>query len=385
MAEIILENLSKRYPGGDLAVHNLNLHVREGELLVLVGPSGCGKTTTLRLIAGLEEPTDGTIRIGQRVVNRDQPRDRNVAMVFQDYALYPHMTVYQNMAFPLKMRKVPRALIDDKVRQAALALGITDLLQRKPKALSGGQRQRAALGRAIVRDPQCFLLDEPLSNLDASMRLQLRTEIKSLHQRLKTTTMYVTHDQEEAMTLGDRIAVMSRGEIPQIATPLEIYRRPINRFVAGFFGTPTINFIDGTLRADPAGVIFSDGAAMRLVMPAGWTAMLQPYLDQPTVLGVRPEHLNLDDDAPPSAATDTLALTIELIEALGDQVNVIGRTASGASIIVRTKAREDLQPGRRVLLGICSDQIHLFEPGDHGRNLIAGALLEINRKEAAPR
>ena len=240
MAQLSLKNVGKRYPDGFVAVKDFNLEAADGEFVVLVGPSGCGKSTTLRLIAGLEEDFTGTITIGDRVVNDVHPKDRDIAMVFQNYALYPHMSVYKNMAFALKLRKVPKAEIDRRVREAARILNIETLLERKPGQLSGGQRQRVALGRAIVREPKAFLFDEPLSNLDAKLRVSTRAELKALHLRLRTTTIYVTHDQEEAMTLGDRIVVMAAGLIQQVAPPLTVYRKPVNRFVASFVGTPPI-------------------------------------------------------------------------------------------------------------------------------------------------
>ncbi|MGC4033316.1 MAG: sn-glycerol-3-phosphate ABC transporter ATP-binding protein UgpC [Tepidisphaeraceae bacterium] len=252
MAQVVLSKIAKVYPGGVRAVNSIDLNIKDQEFIVLVGPSGCGKSTTLRMIAGLEEISEGTLTIGERVVNDVPPKDRDIAMVFQNYALYPHMTVYANMAFGLKLRKFPKAEIDKRVREAAATLDITHLLERKPKALSGGQRQRVAVGRAIVREPAAFLFDEPLSNLDAKLRVTTRAEIKRLHQRLRTTTIYVTHDQEEAMTLGDRIIVMKDGLIQQSDSPLETYRNPMNRFVAGFIGMPPMNFFDGTIKKDGA-------------------------------------------------------------------------------------------------------------------------------------
>src|SRR6476619_7400849 len=259
MARVELEKVTKIYPGGVKAVNAIDLSIRDQEFIVLVGPSGCGKSTTLRMVAGLEEITDGTIRIGDRVVNNVPPKDRDVAMVFQNYALYPHMTVYKNMAFALKLRKVPRPQIQQRVLEAARTLDIEHLLERKPRELSGGQRQRVAVGRAIVREPAAFLFDEPLSNLDALLRVTTRAELKRLHQRLRTTTIYVTHDQEEAMTLGDRIVVMKDGLIQQEDTPLQTYNSPVNRFVAGFIGMPPMNFFDGQLKTIDGKMIFEEG------------------------------------------------------------------------------------------------------------------------------
>ncbi len=261
MAEIILNNVEKVYPSGFHAVKSLNLSAGDGEFLVLLGPSGCGKSTTLRMVAGLEDATDGKISIGGRVVNDVHPKDRDIAMVFQNYALYPHMTVRENMAFALKLRKTPKPEIERRVHAAADMLGLRPLLDRKPAALSGGQRQRVAVGRAIVREPKAFLFDEPLSNLDAKLRTTTRAEIKSLHQRLKTTTIYVTHDQEEAMTLADRIAIMSGGVLLQHGAPMELYRSPINRFVAGFLGTPPMNFLNGTIAAESGSLWFDEGSS----------------------------------------------------------------------------------------------------------------------------
>src|SRR5438477_9838396 len=269
MAQVHLEQVSKVYPGNVKAVDAVDLAIADREFVVLVGPSGCGKTTTLRMVAGLEEITAGTIRIGERIVNDVPPKDRDIAMVFQNYALYPHMTVYKNMAFGLKLRKMPKKQIHERVMDAAKILDIVHLLERKPKALSGGQRQRVAVGRAIVREPAAFLFDEPLSNLDAKLRVTTRAELKRLHQRLKTTTIYVTHDQEEAMTLGDRIVVMKDGLIQQADTPLKTYNHPNNRFVAGFIGMPPMNFFDGTLKMQDGQMIFEEGRLKDAKVVAG--------------------------------------------------------------------------------------------------------------------
>src|SRR3982750_2286736 len=259
MAQVLLDKVSKIYPGNVKAVNSIDLGIRDQEFIVLVGPSGCGKSTTLRMVAGLEEISDGTIRIGNRVVNDVPPKNRDIAMVFQNYALYPHMSVYKNMAFGLKLRGMPKAQIHQRVMEAARMLEIEHLLERKPKALSGGQRQRVAVGRAIVREPAAFLFDEPLSNLDAKLRVTTRAELKRLHQKLKTTTIYVTHDQEEAMTLGDRIVCMKDGRIQQSDTPLRTYQNPLNRFVAGFIGMPPMNFFDGAIKNADGEMIFEEG------------------------------------------------------------------------------------------------------------------------------
>src|SRR5947207_651100 len=284
MAQVVLEKISKIFPGGVKAVDDIDLGIKDQEFIVLVGPSGCGKSTTLRMVAGLEEITGGTIRIGDRVVNDVPPKDRDIAMVFQNYALYPHMTVYKNMAFGLKLRGMPKKQIEQRVMEAAKILDIQHLLDRKPKALSGGQRQRVAVGRAIVREPAAFLFDEPLSNLDARLRLTTRAELKALHQRLKTTTIYVTHDQEEAMTLGDRIVVMSRGVVQQVGPPLEVYRRPANRFVAGFIGSPPMNFLEG--RMEGGDFVEGRNGGVRMALP-GRSARAGADL----VLGFRPQTL----------------------------------------------------------------------------------------------
>src|SRR5215218_2796780 len=308
MARVELEKVSKIYPGGIRAVNAIDLQIKDQEFIVLVGPSGCGKSTTLRMVAGLEEISEGTIRIGERVVNDVPPKDRDIAMVFQNYALYPHMTVYKNMAFALKLRGTPKAETDQRVRQAARILDIEHLLDRKPRQLSGGQRQRVAVGRAIVREPAAFLFDEPLSNLDAKLRVTTRAELKRLHHRLKTTTIYVTHDQEEAMTLGDRIVVMKDGVIQQADTPLKTYNDPVNRFVAGFIGMPPMNFFEGELKSQDGQLIFEEGrldrgktpgeltlpgTGFRLPIPRHLTEPLGGSVGRHVVLGIRPEHLSV--------------------------------------------------------------------------------------------
>ena len=362
MAKVTLERVEKIYPGGFQAVQELDLEVADGEFLVLVGPSGCGKSTTLRMIAGLESVTGGTLEIGDVVVNEIAPKDRDIAMVFQSYALYPHMTVRENMAFGLTMRKRPASEIKERVQWAAEALGLTDLLERRPKALSGGQRQRVALGRAIVRDPKVFLLDEPLSNLDARLRLETRAELKRLHRKLGTTTIYVTHDQEEAMTLGDRVAVMNGGVLHQCASPLEVYQQPVDRFVAGFLGTPPMNFlaVDG---------INVKGAGFIAQLPRELVASSHGSGARPAVLGVRPESLQIHDghDHP-----DAIRGTVDLVEPLGGQIDVVITTASGEHLVARVPARE-LAAGDEVSLTIDPRGAHLFAAeGDAGRNLALG-------------
>lgn len=352
MANVTLNQVSKTYPGGVVAVKSLDLEIADGEFVVLVGPSGCGKTTTLRMVAGLEELTGGTISIGERVVNNVHPKDRDVAMVFQDYALYPHMSVRKNMSFALKLRKVPKDEIARRVHETADLLGIGELLDRKPGALSGGQRQRVAVGRAIVRNPQVSLFDEPLSNLDAKLRTQMRAELKSLHMRLGTTTIYVTHDQEEAMTLGQRLVVMAEGEVQQIGPPLDVYREPANRFVAGFVGSPAMNFIDG--RVEGSSFVAGDGVSIDV-----GTREREGEL----VLGIRPEHLR------PSTNGAGLPVEIEVTEPLGDRVDVYGTTVGGTKVIARVDAATTCEPGQTVTFAVDPAAAHVFESGAYGARI----------------
>jgi multiple sugar transport system ATP-binding protein len=386
-------------------VDNVSLDIADAEFVVLVGPSGCGKSTTLRMVAGLEEITGGTIAIGDRVVNNVAPKDRDIAMVFQNYALYPHMSVYKNMAFALKLRRVPRAEIDQRVREAARILDIEHLLDRKPKALSGGQRQRVAVGRAIVRDPACFLFDEPLSNLDAKLRVTTRAELKRLHNRLRTTTIYVTHDQEEAMTLGDRIVVMKDGVIQQADTPLETYQHPVNRFVGGFIGMPPMNFFHGMIREEPAGtgrLVFEEGAlknarrvggdedgegmpgeatdgpimyvgelalpgdGFRLPLPAGLASRAAGAVGRHVVLGIRPEHFDLDGSA---GGDGRLEAMLNVTEPLGSDMDVYLSTRHHPHVVARVSARAGLQTGQNALLTVDLDKAHVFEPEEAGANL----------------
>src|SRR6266540_1924667 len=297
MAQVVIRNLNKKFDGVH-AVNDVNLQIRDKEFIVLVGPSGCGKTTTLRMVAGLESITSGDVLIGEKVVNDLAPMDRDIAMVFQNYALYPHMSVYDNMTFGLKMRKFAKPDIAKRVQEAAEILGIQGLLARKPRQLSGGQRQRVALGRAIVRHPQVFLFDEPLSNLDAKLRVQMRVELKKLHLRLGTTAVYVTHDQVEAMTLGDRVVVMKDGWVQQVGEPLELYGRPVNRFVASFIGSPAMNFAEVSI-AEMNGALWADGAGLRIRIPSKKQQALQPYAGSRVTLGVRPEALRVAGGADP--------------------------------------------------------------------------------------
>src|SRR4051812_4391143 len=305
MAEVSCRKVVKMYDGGVQAVKGIDLDIADQEFVVLVGPSGCGKSTTLRMVAGLEEISEGEILIGDRVVNGVPPKDRDIAMVFQNYALYPHMNVYDNLAFGLKLRKYPKAEIKKRVSDAASILGIEALLERKPKALSGGQRQRVAVGRAIVRQPKVFLFDEPLSNLDAKMRVQMRAEITKLHQRLQATMIYVTHDQIEAMTMGDRIVVMNNGVVQQIDTPLALYNKPANLFVAGFLGSPPMNFINGRLKQDGDAIVFTEieQGTIELRLPAHQRSAAREFLDQPVMFGIRPEDIELAQFTSSSPAT----------------------------------------------------------------------------------
>lgn len=354
MARVILENVSKIYPGGVVGVRDANLIIEDQEFVVLVGPSGCGKSTTLRLIAGLEELTSGSIYIDGRCVNDVPPKDRDIAMVFQNYALYPHMTVYRNMAFGLILRGYPKAEIDRRVREAAEILGIEGLLDRKPKALSGGERQRVAVGRAIVRKPKAFLFDEPLSNLDAKMRVQMRAEISRLHLRLAATMIYVTHDQVEAMTMGDRIVVMKDGVIQQIATPMELYNRPANQFVAGFIGSPPMNFFQGSVEQRSDGLYFNEGSfALRLAPHQA--EVLSRRTSPKVVLGVRPEDVCEKTDAPQFRAL------VEIVEPMGAENHVYLKTRSH-SFIARMPPERSPRVNDMIGLAINVEKAHFFAP-----------------------
>jgi multiple sugar transport system ATP-binding protein len=356
MAQVLMKALNKKYDEVH-AVKDVNLHIRDKEFVVLVGPSGCGKSTTLRMVAGLEEITSGEIQIGDRVVNDLPPKDRDIAMVFQNYALYPHMTVYDNMAFGLKMRKFPKAEIEKRVRDAAEILGIQELLKRKPRQLSGGQRQRVAVGRAIVRHPQVFLFDEPLSNLDAKLRVQMRVELKKLHDRLETTAVYVTHDQVEAMTLGDRVVVMKDGWIQQVGEPLELYGRPANRFVAGFIGSPAMNFVEVVIN-DGAGSLMAETQGLRLAVPPAKLNALRPYKGQPVTLGVRPEdvHVAAAGDAP----QHVFDATVEVVEPLGSEI-LLDVRAGRTSIVARVEPGVRVKVHETVKLAVNADRLHFFD------------------------
>jgi multiple sugar transport system ATP-binding protein len=380
MSRIVLEAVSKQFPDGTTAVNSLDLDVSDGELLVLVGPSGCGKTTALRMVAGLEEVSSGTIYIDGRSVNDMEPRHRDVAMVFQSYALYPHLSVYQNMAFSLKYRNVPKTEVQRRVDEAARILELQPYLQRKPRQLSGGQRQRVAMGRAIVRQPRAFLMDEPLSNLDAKLRVQMRAEIAQLQRSLATTTIYVTHDQTEAMTLGSRVAVMQHGVLQQVAPPQELYLRPANLFVAGFIGSPPMNLIDAKLErsADGSGGPQVHFGGHRLGIPAQVTANrpgLERYLGGDIVFGVRPENLSDAALLPDADAASVIELPVRLREELGAEVHIhcgIGAVAhhaeagqdvsSLATVVARMGPQTALAEGQDARVHVDTAKLHFFDP-----------------------
>ncbi|MEJ1978246.1 MAG: sn-glycerol-3-phosphate ABC transporter ATP-binding protein UgpC [Acetobacteraceae bacterium] len=359
MAQVSVRKIVKTYEAYQ-AVHGIDLEIADKEFVVLVGPSGCGKSTTLRMIAGLEEVTSGEIHIGGTLVNDMPPRERDIAMVFQNYALYPHMSVYDNMAFGLKLRKYDRGEIKRRVDKAAALLDIVPLLGRKPKALSGGQRQRVAMGRAIVRNPKVFLFDEPLSNLDAKLRVQMRTEIKKVHQVVPTTTIYVTHDQVEAMTLADRVVVMNHGRIEQVGPPQELYHHPVSRFVASFIGSPGMNFLPGHVVAqgDGLAVRLADGTA--LPVPAARTARYAPYKGRAMVLGLRPEHIT---DQPDYGRTDFASLTAvaDVIEPMGMET-LVHFFIEGEPVTARCSPVTSARPGGTLALSVDMNQMHLMEP-----------------------
>ncbi|HEY8448819.1 MAG TPA: sn-glycerol-3-phosphate ABC transporter ATP-binding protein UgpC [Thermomicrobiales bacterium] len=362
MARVIFDGVTKRYAGGVEAVKNLTMEVHDREFLVLVGPSGCGKSTAMRMVAGLEEITEGRIIIGDRVVNDLPPKDRNVAMVFQSYALYPHMTVYDNLAYPLKLRKVPKQERDRRVREAARILDIEQFLDRKPKALSGGQRQRVALGRAIVRQADVFLMDEPLSNLDAKLRVQTRAELIKLHERVQTTTIYVTHDQVEAMTMGDRIAVMSLGVLQQLDTPQNLYDRPANKFVAGFIGSPAMNFLDVTIQ-QANGALYAVNSNFRVRVPDSKAPNLSKYIGQTVTLGVRPEHLIERSRINGQVPQDSIvSVTVDVIELLGNEIFVYLTTDNNMTLTARMDPDLRLQRGQRIEVATPLDKLHFFDP-----------------------
>jgi len=356
VAQVLIRSLNKMYDDVH-AVKDVNLEIRDKEFLVLVGPSGCGKTTTLRMIAGLESITSGEIVIGNRVVNALPPMDRDIAMVFQNYALYPHMSVYDNMAFGLKMRKFDRAEIAKRVQQAAEILGIQKLLARKPRQLSGGQRQRVALGRAIVRHPQVFLFDEPLSNLDAKLRVQMRVELKKLHNRLSTTAIYVTHDQVEAMTLGDRVVVMKDGVVQQAGEPLELCNAPVNRFVAGFIGSPAMNF--AAMRVTGAdGVLRAHNAGFGIDVPRELAPRLLPYAERDVTVGIRPEDLRLANGSDPAGLC--IDAVVEVVERLGSEI-LLDLQVGGQTMVAAVEPTVRTQRGDKIRLALRPDRLHFFD------------------------
>jgi len=364
MANVVIENLVKAYPDkngpGATVVHGINLEVKAREFMVLVGPSGCGKSTTLRMIAGLEEITSGQVSIDGRVVNELPPKDRDIAMVFQNYALYPHMSVYENMAFSLKLRKIPKAEIDARVREAANMLGLENYLDRRPKALSGGQRQRVAVGRAIVRKPKVFLFDEPLSNLDAKMRVSTRAEISKLHASLGATMIYVTHDQVEAMTMGDRICVMKDGRIMQVAEPMEIYNNPANLFVAGFIGSPPMNFLRGTIQRDGSQSIFVEdnptNPPIKITLNEKLAKKASSHVGLPVILGLRPEHVR-DAVGRPAMAS----LRIEVAEPMGAET-FLYLTSGAHAFVARVDPNRRFELNQSLSVSFDLEHAHLFDP-----------------------
>ena len=384
MGAINITNVGKIYPNGTRALEDVNIEINDGEFVVLVGPSGCGKTTLLRMVAGLEDITEGEISIADKVVNEVAPKDRDIAMVFQNYALYPHMSVYDNMAFSLKLRKLPKDEIDNKVREAAKTLEISELLDRKPKALSGGQRQRVAMGRAIVRNPQAFLMDEPLSNLDAKLRVQMRAELGQLHSQLNTTTLYVTHDQVEAMTMGDRVAVIRKGKLQQIDTPREIYLYPKNIFVAGFIGSPSMNFVYATTKTvkNRAEISFGDSKISSKNAPEN----LKKFEGKEIVLGIRPEAFEDSIFANSEEYTEKISINISLLEQLGsdtyihfykdikpvqtkaieeilaDEGEDISSLGTQTKFIARINPNSSVKEGESIDLSIDSKKLHYFDP-----------------------
>ena len=369
MAGLSLRHIYKKYPGGVTAVSDFCLEVEDKEFIIFVGPSGCGKSTTLRMIAGLEEITEGELYIGDRLVNDIAPKDRDIAMVFQNYALYPHMSVYENMAFGLKLRKVPKTEIKRRVEEAARILDISHLLERKPKALSGGQKQRVALGRAIVRNPQVFLLDEPLSNLDAKLRASMRTELTKLHKSVGTTFVYVTHDQVEAMTMATRIVVMKDGLIQQVDTPQNLYDLPVNKFVAGFIGTPQMNFIDAELTKEGDDLYLKVGnASLKLPKEKANNPALKEYIGQTVIMGIRPESISDDADAVAQSEGGVMDCTVEVTELMGAEIylylsfeGIEHAIEEGKNVIARVSARSLSRSGDNIKVAFDMSRVHIFD------------------------
>ena len=360
MAEVTLKNISKVYDGGNTAVKDVNVEIKDKEFVVLVGPSGCGKSTTLRMIAGLEEITNGELFIDGKKVNDVSPKDRDIAMVFQNYALYPHMTVFENMAFGLKLRKFPKEEIKTRVNDAAKILGLEDYLNRKPKALSGGQRQRVAVGRAIVRKPKVFLFDEPLSNLDAKLRVQMRTEISKLHHSLGATMIYVTHDQTEAMTMGDKIVVMKDGVVNQIDSPLNLYNFPTNKFVAGFIGSPSMNFISGTVAKENCLNFKSTGGNLVIKLPAEFNARLDKYINKTIWLGIRPEDIYDMASTSVRPSFSNHEFSLEVVEPMGNEIFLYFQV-DGNQFTARIPAREKPEPNTKRTLYFDTEKLHFFD------------------------
>ena len=363
MASVSLKHIYKIYTGGVTAVSDFTLDIEDKEFIVLVGPSGCGKSTTLRMVAGLEEISEGELFIGDKLVNDVAPKDRDIAMVFQNYALYPHMTVYDNMAFGLKLRKTPKAEIEKRVREAAKILDIEHLLNRKPKALSGGQRQRVALGRAIVREPKVFLMDEPLSNLDAKLRVQMRTEITKLHHKLQTTFIYVTHDQTEAMTMGTRIVVMKDGFIQQVDTPQNLYDYPVNRFVAGFIGSPAMNVFNVKLVKEADGVYATFGDN-KIKIPAGKLQKFNSdsYIGKEVMMGIRPENIHDEEVFLNNSPDSVINVNVEVVELMGSETYLYLKTSGkDENIIARVDPRSTARTGDRIRVAFDSNRLHFFD------------------------
>jgi multiple sugar transport system ATP-binding protein len=367
MARVLLDNVTKVFDGNVVAISNMILDIADQEFMVIVGPSGCGKTTTLRMIAGLDDITKGTITIGDTVVNNIPPKDRDVAMVFQNYALYPHMTAFQNMGFGLKLRKYSKAEIKKRVEDAAKMLGIETVLHRKPTNLSGGQRQRVALGRAIVRNPKAFLFDEPLSNLDVMLRVTTRAELKALCHKLRTTTIYVTHDQTEAMTLGDRICVMLNGIIQQVAAPMEVYDKPVNKFVADFIGNPPMNFFEGRIEFDKRNPKFIMKGDSEIALPKKLMNCLSVYKNSKMILGIRPEYISFEPID--GQRQNEISATVDIVQPMGDKTEVYLMSRSNQKFVTSINSHSEIKVNETVKTYVDINHVTIFEPGITGRNV----------------